>query len=183
VSSTDQTLVAIFMRRTSDWETMRPAAEVLAEFGIPCESRVVSAHRTPQPGRKMGHLTALAADGETAADRVREARRLLSGDERCVGQAAATDGCPQPRQRPRCIVIEAQYNHRRREWCRFSKFRHNFTINCFHRMTSQRAPWHLPGGSLKSKPMRRSAAKRSSASVFLCARGMQGRPNASQKEE
>lgn len=31
-----------------------------------------------KPGRKMGHLTTLAADGATAADRVRQARRLLS---------------------------------------------------------------------------------------------------------
>ncbi len=33
-----------------------------------------------KPGRKMGHLTALAADGKTAADRVRQARRMLTRD-------------------------------------------------------------------------------------------------------
>lgn len=48
MNSNDQPLVAIIMGSKSDWETMRPVAEVLAEFGIPCESRVVSAHRTPQ---------------------------------------------------------------------------------------------------------------------------------------
>src|SRR3712207_6627527 len=31
-----------------DWETMRHAAETLAELGLPHETRVVSAHRTPQ---------------------------------------------------------------------------------------------------------------------------------------
>lgn len=41
-------LVGIIMGSTSDWETMRHAAETLDALGIPNESRVVSAHRTPQ---------------------------------------------------------------------------------------------------------------------------------------
>jgi 5-(carboxyamino)imidazole ribonucleotide mutase len=40
-------LVAVIMGSTSDWETMRHADEVLTEFGVPHECRVVSAHRTP----------------------------------------------------------------------------------------------------------------------------------------
>ena len=36
------------MGSDSDWETVRPAAEVLAEFGVPFEVGVVSAHRTPE---------------------------------------------------------------------------------------------------------------------------------------
>src|SRR5438270_917935 len=40
-------LVAVIMGSTSDWETMRHAAEVLKQFGVPHECRVVSAHRTP----------------------------------------------------------------------------------------------------------------------------------------
>ena len=40
-------LVGIVMGSISDWETMRPAAEILQEFGVPHEVRVVSAHRTP----------------------------------------------------------------------------------------------------------------------------------------
>lgn len=40
-------LVGVIMGSQSDWETMRPAAEILAEFGVACETRVVSAHRTP----------------------------------------------------------------------------------------------------------------------------------------
>jgi 5-(carboxyamino)imidazole ribonucleotide mutase len=39
--------VGIIMGSASDWDTMKPAAELLAEFGIPYETRVVSAHRTP----------------------------------------------------------------------------------------------------------------------------------------
>src|SRR5436309_5600796 len=41
-------LVAVVMGSTSDWETMRRADEVLKQFGVPHECRVVSAHRTPQ---------------------------------------------------------------------------------------------------------------------------------------
>ena len=40
-------LVGVIMGSDSDWPTMRRAAEVLDEFGVPHESRVVSAHRTP----------------------------------------------------------------------------------------------------------------------------------------
>ncbi len=40
-------LVGIIMGSKSDWETMRHADETLAEFGVPRECRIVSAHRTP----------------------------------------------------------------------------------------------------------------------------------------
>jgi 5-(carboxyamino)imidazole ribonucleotide mutase len=40
-------LVGIIMGSQSDWATMRHAAEVLEQFGIPHEARIVSAHRTP----------------------------------------------------------------------------------------------------------------------------------------
>lgn len=39
--------IAIVMGSDSDWPTLKPAAEVCSEFGIACEVRVVSAHRTP----------------------------------------------------------------------------------------------------------------------------------------
>ncbi|GAA2141946.1 5-(carboxyamino)imidazole ribonucleotide mutase [Glycomyces algeriensis] len=39
--------VGVIMGSDSDWPTMEPATEVLAEFGVPFEVRVVSAHRTP----------------------------------------------------------------------------------------------------------------------------------------
>ena len=44
----DRPLVGIIMGSQSDWETMRHAAQVLAELGVPYETRVVSAHRTPK---------------------------------------------------------------------------------------------------------------------------------------
>jgi 5-(carboxyamino)imidazole ribonucleotide mutase len=40
-------LVGIIMGSSSDWETMRAAAEALDKLGVPHETRVVSAHRTP----------------------------------------------------------------------------------------------------------------------------------------
>jgi 5-(carboxyamino)imidazole ribonucleotide mutase len=40
-------LVAVVMGSKSDWETMRHADEVLAQFRVPHECRIVSAHRTP----------------------------------------------------------------------------------------------------------------------------------------
>ena len=40
-------LVGIIMGSTSDWDTMRHAADTLAELGVAHETRVVSAHRTP----------------------------------------------------------------------------------------------------------------------------------------
>ena len=40
-------LVGIIMGSSSDWETMRHAADMLAALSVPFESRVISAHRTP----------------------------------------------------------------------------------------------------------------------------------------
>ncbi|MGB9578056.1 MAG: 5-(carboxyamino)imidazole ribonucleotide mutase [Halothiobacillaceae bacterium] len=42
-----QPLVGVIMGSKSDWETMRHAVETLEAFGVPHETRVVSAHRTP----------------------------------------------------------------------------------------------------------------------------------------
>ena len=53
-------LVGIIMGSTSDWETMRHTAETLDALGVAYETRVVSAHRTPQ--RLYDYAT-------TAADR------------------------------------------------------------------------------------------------------------------
>ena len=41
-------LVGVIMGSSSDWSTMRDAVEILEEFGIPHERRVVSAHRMPE---------------------------------------------------------------------------------------------------------------------------------------
>ena len=44
---TGHPLVGVIMGSESDWPTMRRAAEVLEDFGVPYECKVVSAHRTP----------------------------------------------------------------------------------------------------------------------------------------
>ena len=41
------TSIAITMGSSSDWETLRHAADLLDEFGVPFEARVLSAHRMP----------------------------------------------------------------------------------------------------------------------------------------
>jgi 5-(carboxyamino)imidazole ribonucleotide mutase len=42
-----KTMVGIVVGSTSDWEFMSPAAKILKEFGVACETQVLSAHRTP----------------------------------------------------------------------------------------------------------------------------------------
>ena len=41
-------LVGVIMGSKSDWDTMGQADQLLTEFGVPHEARIVSAHRTPQ---------------------------------------------------------------------------------------------------------------------------------------
>ena len=41
-------LVGVIMGSKSDWETMSQADQILTDFGVPHEARIVSAHRTPQ---------------------------------------------------------------------------------------------------------------------------------------
>jgi len=43
-----QPVIGIIMGSKSDWETMHHAADTLDELGVPHETRIVSAHRTPQ---------------------------------------------------------------------------------------------------------------------------------------
>ena len=40
-------IIGVVMGSSSDWETMKHAADILTEFGVPFEARVVSAHRMP----------------------------------------------------------------------------------------------------------------------------------------
>ena len=47
-SSSESPVVGVIMGSRSDWETMKNAADMLEQFGVPHECRVVSAHRTPQ---------------------------------------------------------------------------------------------------------------------------------------
>ncbi len=43
----EKPIVSIIMGSTSDWETMKNAADILTDFGVAHETKVVSAHRTP----------------------------------------------------------------------------------------------------------------------------------------
>ncbi|MFM9031075.1 MAG: 5-(carboxyamino)imidazole ribonucleotide mutase [Opitutaceae bacterium] len=47
MKKTPRPLVGIIQGSDSDWPTMEAAWQVCTEFGVPCETRVVSAHRTP----------------------------------------------------------------------------------------------------------------------------------------
>src|SRR5687767_13964712 len=47
MSIQEKLLVAVIMGSKSDWETMRHADEILTQFGVAHECRIVSAHRTP----------------------------------------------------------------------------------------------------------------------------------------
>jgi 5-(carboxyamino)imidazole ribonucleotide mutase len=59
VTDAQPPLVGVIMGSRSDWDTMSQAAAILAEFGVPHETRVVSAHRTPQ---WMAEYASSAAD-------------------------------------------------------------------------------------------------------------------------
>lgn len=66
-------LVGIVMGSTSDWETMKAAAKVLEDFGVPYEAKAMSAHRTPHAvaewatsAQKNGMKAIIAAAGGAA---------------------------------------------------------------------------------------------------------------------
>ncbi len=48
MADSKQPLVGVVMGSKSDWDTMRHASDVLKDFDIPHECRIISAHRTPQ---------------------------------------------------------------------------------------------------------------------------------------
>jgi 5-(carboxyamino)imidazole ribonucleotide mutase len=65
--------IGIVMGSTSDWETMKNAAKVLEEFGVPYEAKAMSAHRTPHAvaewaanAKKSGMKAIIAAAGGAA---------------------------------------------------------------------------------------------------------------------
>lgn len=69
----DQPQVAVIMGSQSDWETMRHAGETLESLGISSDSRIVSAHRTPerlvafaQGARREGFKVIIAGAGGAA---------------------------------------------------------------------------------------------------------------------
>ncbi|MDD2269169.1 MAG: 5-(carboxyamino)imidazole ribonucleotide mutase [Eubacteriales bacterium] len=65
--------VAVIMGSDSDLKVVEPAIKQLAEFGIPCEARIMSAHRTPEAvaeftknARSNGFGAIIAAAGKAA---------------------------------------------------------------------------------------------------------------------
>ena len=58
MTSEAKPLVGIIMGSKSDWETMRHADEMLSQFGVAHECRVVSAHRTPDWMREYADTAA-----------------------------------------------------------------------------------------------------------------------------
>ncbi|EGP4943912.1 TPA: 5-(carboxyamino)imidazole ribonucleotide mutase [Enterococcus faecium] len=65
--------IFVIMGSTSDWETMKEACQILDEFGVSYEKKVVSAHRTPdlmfeyaQNARKKGIKIIIAGAGGAA---------------------------------------------------------------------------------------------------------------------
>ena len=67
-------LVGVIMGSRSDWDTMRHAAETLESLGVPFETRVLSAHRTPDElaeyaaiAQERGLEVIIAAAGGAAA--------------------------------------------------------------------------------------------------------------------
>lgn len=67
MATPDKPLVGVVMGSKSDWETMSHAVQTLENLGVPHETRVVSAHRTPDllfeyaataPGRGLGAIIA-----------------------------------------------------------------------------------------------------------------------------
>jgi 5-(carboxyamino)imidazole ribonucleotide mutase len=91
-----QPVVGIVMGSDSDWPTLEPAADALAEFDVPYEVHVVSAHRTP---RRMLEYA------ETAADRgLRVIIAGAGGAAHLPGMVAAATplpviGVPRPLER------------------------------------------------------------------------------------
>jgi 5-(carboxyamino)imidazole ribonucleotide mutase len=73
VAEAGKAMVGIIMGSRSDWETMEPARDLLAELGVACETRVVSAHRMPdemfayaQSARERGLVAIIAGAGGAA---------------------------------------------------------------------------------------------------------------------
>ncbi|MHA7828655.1 MAG: 5-(carboxyamino)imidazole ribonucleotide mutase, partial [Roseovarius sp.] len=60
-ADTGKLKVGIIMGSQSDWQTMRAAAEILDDLEVPYETRIVSAHRTPD--RLWDYGTKAAARG------------------------------------------------------------------------------------------------------------------------
>lgn len=86
MTSSSSPLVGIAMGSQSDWPVMEAAADLLAEFGVAFEARVLSAHRTPE---------AMTAYAESAASRgLRVIIAGAGGAAHLPGMIAASTALP-----------------------------------------------------------------------------------------
>ena len=99
-------MVGVVMGSISDYEVMKDACNVLEEFGIPYEKKIVSAHRTPEdPSAPPGLSALIALNNNTLPEFVQHniffpgARK--SPAERQNNQAACSF-CSWPRQTEAC---------------------------------------------------------------------------------
>ena len=71
-------VVGIIMGSSSDWETMRHAAETLDQLGVAHETKIVSAHRTPKRLYDYAHSRRRSA-GSRSSSPAPAARRICPG--------------------------------------------------------------------------------------------------------
>ncbi len=83
--------ISVIMGSTSDWETMKEACQILDEFGVSYEKKVVSAHRTPdlmfeyaQNARKKESKSLLQEQGSRASAGYGRIKNNFAG-YRCTG--------------------------------------------------------------------------------------------------
>ena len=79
-------VIGIVMGSASDWETMKPAAKVLEEFGVPYEAKAMSAHRTPAAVMKW--------TGEAKANGMKAIIAAAGGAAHLAGVVAAHTTLP-----------------------------------------------------------------------------------------
>ena len=96
-------LVGLIMGSKSDWDTMQHAAQILDALGIAHETKIVSAHRTPEalrewveslPDRGVRVVICGAGGAARSGDRAGSAGRKLAGREGDRGRDAAEGETP-----------------------------------------------------------------------------------------
>ena len=93
------------MGSQSDWATMREAASVLDELGVGYETRIVSAHRTPDRLWEYGRT---AVGSRVAGDHRRRGRGGASAGHDGVQDAPAGDR--RPGAKPRAVGVDSLYS-------------------------------------------------------------------------
>ena len=82
-------VVGVIMGSSSDWDVMQHAVNMLKDFDIPCEARVISAHRMPQDMAEYG--AAAAERGLRAIIAGAGGADPVAGDRHAVGARSDVD--------------------------------------------------------------------------------------------